>query len=188
MEGYIHRLADGILGWTKEYAVVKDGEFRYYKDKGKKLKGIFLLNNSKVEMVTEDPLRIVIQLADNKTVQLKCNNITDKVNWVNTLCMVDQSSDSDDQQKEEVLVAAENLKEIQNELATLFQAKMLKNTSKLNAYVTQAWTFQGLLEATLSDFSMDLEKVKSPTDTLKENAENIKRYTTELKVILNIRK
>lgn len=187
MEGYVERLAGSFAGWKKEYAEVKNGEFRYFKDKGKKLRGIIPLNDANIEMAATDPLRVTIVLPNEQTIHLKCKDIANKVDWVNALSVRNQDSDDDNSQKKELLEYAdtEDFKGLRTELAKLFKSKMLTNSSKLDAFVTQVWTLQGLLEGTLNDFSADLEKIASPTESLKENADNIKRYTTELKVILS---
>jgi len=182
VEGYIQRLIGGFSGWQREYAEVKGDEFRYYVDKGKKLKGIVQLSNAKIEMASADPLIITIKVPNEKPIQLKCKDIAEKVDWVNALSIGD--CEAENREKKEVLEYAENNKEIHAEIASLFRSKMLNNSGKLDAFVTQVWTLQGLLEGTLSDFSSDIGKIKEPTESLKENADNIKRYTTELKVTL----
>lgn len=184
MEGYVQRLLGSFSGWKKEYAEVKNGEFRYYKDKGKKLRGIIPLSDAKIEMAATDPLRVAIKLPNEQTIHLKCKDIANKVDWVNALSVNEQDSEQESSQKKELLECAnsEDSRGVRSGLAALFRAKMLTNTAKLDAFVTQVWTLQGLLEGTLSDFSADLDSIPSPTQSLKENADNIKRYTSELKV------
>jgi len=181
MEGYIERLGRGFSGWKKEYAEVKNDEFRYYEDKGKKIKGIISLSDTKLETVTTDPMGITIELPNKQTIHLRCKDITNKIDWVNALSIGNQDSEYESSQKKE-LFDSEDFKRVRSELADLFKLRILTNSSKLDAFVTQVWTLQGLLEGTLSDFSEDLEKIVSPDESLKENAEKIKTYTAELKV------
>lgn len=182
IEGYIQRLVGSFSGWQTEYAEVKSGEFRYYKPGGRKLSGIVPLRDARIEMVASDPLRVTIKIGDGKTIQLKCKDVTNKVEWVNALCM--GNSDIENSEKKELLdsTITKDLREVRSEIADLFQTKMLTNSSKLDAFLTQVWTLQGLLEATLSDFTGDVERLKPVPESLKENAESIRRYTTELKV------
>lgn len=187
MEGYVDKWTNSIRGWQERYIVIKNGEFRYYRKKGEKVKGLFSLENSRVEMVNQEPLRITLNFSDNNQIILRCKTLADKAKWVNALCTTQQPNDPDSIQKDEILdsIVTDDMKLLKNELMNLFQNRILSNASKLNAYVTQVWTFQGLLEAALSDFSEDLIKIVAPPNTLKESADNIKRYTTELKVIYN---
>jgi hypothetical protein len=180
VEGYVQRLIGGFSGWQREYAEVKSGEFRYYMDKGRKLKGIVQLSNTRIEMAVADPLRIIIKVPNEKPIHLKCKDIAEKIDWVNALSVGDEEGDN--KKKEEVLDSVEDNKGIREGIADLFRSKMISNSGKLDVFITQAWTLQGLLEGTLSDFTSDLEKLKEPTESLKDNANNIKRYTTELKV------
>jgi hypothetical protein len=185
MEGYVERLMGSFSGWQKEYAEVKNDEFRYYKDKGKKLRGIIPLSEAKIEMAASDPMRVTIKLPNEQTIHLKCKDIANKIDWVNALSVGNQDLEHESSQKKELL-ESEDFKGLRLELPELFKSKMLTNSSKLDAFVTQVWTLQGLLEGTLSDFSADLENITSPTESLKENADNIKRYTTELKVKIKL--
>ena len=184
MEGYIDKWTNSIFRWQPRYVVIKNGELRYYQEKGGKLKGLFSLTDSKVEMVSDEPLGIRIQLSDNSELSLKCKTLADKTNWVNALCSTQQSVDPDSVQKDQILdlLADEDMKSYKPEIIELFQSRILNDSSKLNAYVTQVWTFQGLLEAALSDFSENLLKTSSIPEPLKESSNNIKRYTMELKV------
>ena len=102
MEGYIHRLPAGSSTWKKEYANVIDGDLRLYKAKGGKLEKIISLEDSKIEMVTKEPLNVTIQLPKNQTVCLQFDNMTDKVKWVNSLCMT-KEVDEDLEIKNEIL-------------------------------------------------------------------------------------
>jgi len=181
MEGYIERLAGGFSGWEKEYAEVKNDEFRYYKDKGKKLKGIIPLSGTKLEVAASDPMRVTIELPNKETIHLRFKDMTNKIDWVNALSIGNQDSEYESSQKKE-LFESEEFKRVRSELADLLKLRILANSSKLTAFVTQVWTLQGLLEGTLSDFSEDLSKIVSPKESLKENAEKIKTYTAELKV------
>jgi hypothetical protein len=183
MEGVIDKWTNNIFKWKERYVVIKNGELRYYQNKGGKLKGLFSLIDAKVEMVDNEPLRITIDLVDDIKLSFKCKTLAEKTKWVNAICTTQQSVNTDSINKDEVLDSFVNedrnlLKEV---VTRLFKNRILNNSSKLNAYVTQVWTFQGLLEAALSDFSEDLLKIVSPPNSLKEAAENIKRYTMELK-------
>jgi len=82
-------------------------------------------------------------------------------------------------------LSIEELPPVKEELARLFKSRILSNSAKLNSYVTQTWTLQGLLEAALSDFSEEFSKLGITSSALKENAESIKRYTMEIKVFFS---
>ena len=183
MEGYLHRWTNAIFGWQQTYAEVENDEFRYYKEKGGKLQGIISLKGSKIEMIANEPLRIIVQLADSSMLYLKCSAMADKVKWVNALCMAQQGNDSNIPLKEKFLssIVGEDLKPLKEELSSLLQHKIFSDSTKLNACVTQAWTLQALLESALSDFSEGFSKLSGAPAALKESAENIKRYTSELK-------
>ena len=183
MEGEIYKWTNRIFGWQKYYAVIKNGEFRYYQKKNGNAKGMFSLAGSKIEMIDNDLLEIKIKLLDNNEILLKCETITDKVKWVNALSTIQINTPCDSKRKEKLLeLINPDLKEVKNSLTDLLNAKIFNNSSELNTYLIQIYTFQGLLEGSLSDFAENMYRLNIKDDPLKSSIENIKRYTSELKV------
>ena len=185
MEGYLYKWTNIVFGWQQKYVEIEGDEFKYYKQKGGKLQGVISLRNAKIEMIANEPLRIIVQLADNTMMYLKCNTMADKVKWVNALCMAQQKPEPEDRQKEEIInsISGDSGNLLKTELIGLLKNRILSDSAKLNSYVTQAWTLQALLEASLSDFTEDFNKIAaSAPPSLRQNADNIKQYTTELKV------
>ena len=184
MEGVIDKWTNTIFGWKERYVVIKNGELRYYQTKGGKLRGLFPLTDAKVEMIDNEPLRITINLADDIKLSLKPKTITEKVKWVNAIFTAQQSANPDSVDRDEVLdfFVNGNKNLSKEQVERLFKNTILNNSSELDTSVAQIWTFQGLLEEALNDFSEDMLKIASPPNSLKEAAEKIKRYTMELKV------
>jgi hypothetical protein len=180
MKGSLYKWTNAIFGWQLKHVEIKDNEFRYYKTKGGKLQGIIPLTGCNIEMIANEPLRIVIQLSDSSVLYLKCQSVSDKVKWVNALSIAQHKGDTLKKQEE---LSLEELPSVKEKLASLFKSRILSNSAKLNGYVTQTWTLQGLLEAALSDFSEEFSKLGTTPNALKESAESIKRYTMEIKVL-----
>jgi len=182
MEGSLYKWANAIFGWQLKHVEIKNNELRYYKSKGGKLQGIIPLTGCNIEIIANEPLRIIIQLSDGSVLYLKCQSVSDKVKWVSALSIA-QHKDKGMKKQEELSI--EELPPVKEELARLFKSRILNNSAKLNSYVTQTWTLQGLLEAALSDFSEEFSKLGITSSALKENAESIKRYTMEIKVFFS---
>ncbi len=175
MEGNIYRWTNAIFGWQKKFGEIEGDEFRYYKKKGAKLQGAVSLRNSRVEMIANEPLRLIVQLAEGTIMYLKCNSMSEKVKWVNAFCLAQQTVPDS-------VPTLDSDSELKKSIASLLRSRLLNDSSKLNAYVTQAWTLQGLLEGTLSDFSEDIGRLVQPPESLQNNAESLRRYTSEMKV------
>lgn len=183
MEGYIYKWTNAMFGWQLKYVELKGDEFCYYKGKGEKLQGVIPLKGSKLEMIANEPLRIILQLSDNTSLYLKCKTMGDKIKWVNAFYRIQQKESPEHSDELKAQLTNADIKPLKDSLLSLFQSKLFADSSKLNAYIIQVWTLQGLLEASLSDFSEELIKIKAPPEKLKESAEKIKRYTLELKVV-----
>ena len=181
MEGFVSIRYTHSTKWEREYAQAKNGKLFRYQSKGGILLDAITLTNIKIEMITTEPLCISIEPHNDKAIDLKFDNIKDKVNWINALCSFELTEFEKEEKDILNYAEQEEFKEVQSDLTELFKAKMLNNTGKLDAYLTQVWTLQGLLEACLSDFSMEIQKVETPV--LNKSIENIKDYTNELKVI-----
>lgn len=188
MQGSLYKWANAIFGWQLKHVEMKGDEFRYYKARGGKLQGVISLSGCKIEMIANEPLRIVVQLADNSVLYLKCLTVSDKVKWVNALTIAQHENATETSQQQEALdpFGGEELRPVKSELASLLRGRLFSNSAKLSAYVTQAWTLEGLLEAALSDFSEELSKLGAVSKTLKESAASIKQYTMEIKVLFGI--
>jgi len=183
MEGYIYKWTNAIFGWQLKYVEIKGDEFHYYKDKDGKLQGVIPLKGFKLEIIANEPLRIILQLSDNTSLYLKCKTMTDKIKWVNAFYKTQQEDNLTVKNEFQVALKRNDIEPLKDSLSLFLQSKLFADSSKLDAYLIQVWTLQGLLEASLSDFSEELVKISSPSERLKENAERIKRYTMELKVL-----
>ncbi len=184
MQGDIYRWTNAIFGWQKRYAEIEGEEFRFYKQKGGKLQSVVSLRDCKAEMIANEPLRLIVQLVEGPTLYLKCVSMADKVKWVNAISLSQQQQQPNDVAPIPGFSQLDSKINPKQDLAAVLHSHILDDTAKLNSYVTQIWTLQGLLEGALNDFSEDVAKLESPPSSLKTNAGNVKQYTGELKVPL----
>lgn len=73
-----------IIRWKPRYFILNEGKLTYADSKGETPKGTVILKNSEILLTPEDPLKIVIH-SENKTLQVRCNSIGDKIKWINAL-------------------------------------------------------------------------------------------------------
>ena len=84
MEGYLKKYINMIIRWKPRYFILKEGKLTYADSKGETPKGTIILKNSEILLTPEDPLKIIIN-SENKTLQVRCNSIGDKIKWINAL-------------------------------------------------------------------------------------------------------
>lgn len=85
MEGYLNKYVNFIYGFKRRYFRLQGDVLLYYKsEKATHPKDSFFLPQCSIGISQKDPLKVLIK-DNNKTLDIRTANLTEKVLWFNAL-------------------------------------------------------------------------------------------------------
>ncbi len=161
MEGNLKRWTGILTRWKLNYFVLHKTILVYCDQKGGTTLGTIHLKISSILLIPDDPLRIIIN-SGTKEINLRAENISEKIKWVNAIRTAQESSfkedggsslDVDAMVKEDPMLSKDS--------------KSFFEKSELNGIqdnLAEIWTLQAHLEEVLSLVLPKLERNSQQSD------------------------
>ena len=155
MEGNLKRWTGMLTRWKLNYFVLHKTILIYCDQKGGAMMGTIHLKISSILLIPEDPLRIIIN-SGTKEINLRAENITEKIKWVNALRTAQENSF-----KEEDVGSVDVEQLVKEDPGLSKESKDFFEKSEMNAIqdsLAEIWTLQAHLEEVLSLVLPKIEK------------------------------
>jgi len=163
MEGYLKRWTGMLTRWKLNYFILNKTILIYCSTKGGSTLGTIHLKISSIVLIPDDPLRIIIN-SGTKEINLRAENISEKIKWVNALRTAQENSFK---QEEEHNLDVESL--VKEDPSINKETKNYFERSEMNAIqdsLAEIWTLQAHMEENLSLMLPKLDKASHQVDLL----------------------
>ena len=163
MEGYLKRWTGLLTRWQVNYFILHKTILVYCKEKGSTTMGTIHLKISSILLIPDDPLRIIIN-SGTKEINLRAENINEKVKWVNALRNAQETCFKE----EDLALDIDSIVKEDNNIGK--EPKLFFQQSEMNGIqdsLTEIWSLQAHMEEVLSLLLPKIDKASQTNDLLK---------------------
>lgn len=176
MEGYLKRWTGILTRWKLNYFILHKNILIYCAQKAGTTLGTIHLKISSILLIPDDPLRIIIN-SGTKEINLRAQNIDEKIKWVNALRTAQENSFKEDEKGgldyNNLIKEDPNLNK---ESKSYFEKSDMDG---IQDSLAEIWTLQAHLDEVFSLLMPKIEK-----GGLNELMEKLQKVASDLKVII----
>lgn len=175
MEGYLKRWTGILTRWKLNYFILHKNILIYCSQKGTATLGTIHLKISSILLIPDDPLRIIIN-SGTKEINLRAQNIDEKIKWVNAL-----RTSQEDAFKEEEITGRDIDSLVKEDPNLNKESKSYFEKSEMDGIqdsLAEIWTLQAHLEEV---FSLLMPKIEKGAQ-LNELMGRLQQVASDLKV------